>query len=143
MTESYIQVPSDDSGKKVRTINTTEGANSVHAEVMVIADGAGKVLGSGMASLPVAVSGQGVFLPSTQVVQISGQGVMLPSTQEVQVSGQGVFLPSTQVVKISGEQFVLASGAAINRGLLSGLFIIPQSQSGRRRRPENKRYHKC
>ena len=46
-TESYIQLPEDQTGKKVRTLELAVGSNTVHQEVMVIADENGNLLKGG------------------------------------------------------------------------------------------------
>jgi len=44
MSESYIQVPPDSTGKKVRTLELTVGSNNVHQEVHTIADESGNIV---------------------------------------------------------------------------------------------------
>jgi hypothetical protein len=44
MSEDVIQLNADGSGKKVRTLKRTVGANEVHEEVHNVADGAGNVI---------------------------------------------------------------------------------------------------
>ncbi len=44
MSEEYIQLPPDSTGKKLRSIEMTIGANTVQHEVMVIADSNGTVI---------------------------------------------------------------------------------------------------
>ena len=44
MAESYIQLPPDSSGKKVRTIELTIGENTVHQEVYTVADSEGNIV---------------------------------------------------------------------------------------------------
>jgi len=130
MSESYVQLPADGAGKKLRSIEKTVGANDVHHEVLVLADAGGSIIGSGGDPYVVKISGEAVViesgqtvqLPSTQQVQVSGQGVFLPDTQVVKTSGEWgqvhvlsgeLTLPSTQVVKISGEQVAIESGQTI------------------------------
>ena len=47
MAESYIQLPEDQTGKKVRTQELTISGNTVHQEVMTIADSEGNLLRGG------------------------------------------------------------------------------------------------
>ena len=47
MAESYIQLPEDQAGKKVRTQQLTIGSDDVHQEVITIADKDGNLLRGG------------------------------------------------------------------------------------------------
>ena len=42
-TESYIQLPEDQTGKKVRTLELAVGSNTVHQEVLTLADNDGNL----------------------------------------------------------------------------------------------------
>jgi len=43
LSESYVQLPVDSAGKKLRTVQRTVGANTVHDEVVEVADANGNV----------------------------------------------------------------------------------------------------
>lgn len=44
MVESFIQLPPDSTGKKLRSLELTIGANTVHQEVMTLADENGNIV---------------------------------------------------------------------------------------------------
>ena len=44
MNESYVQIPEDSSGKKMRTLSGSVDGNEVHSEVITIASPSGSVL---------------------------------------------------------------------------------------------------
>lgn len=46
MAESFVQVAPDGAGKQLRTQTSVQGGNTVHEEVMVIADAAGNMVGT-------------------------------------------------------------------------------------------------
>jgi hypothetical protein len=90
MTEDYIQLPLDGSGKKQRTIKATIGANTVHAEVVSIADptivtqvlavdAAGRI---GVNNLPGAVTSvkiEDATVPAQKLaVDVDGNGIIAP-----------------------------------------------------------------
>jgi len=95
MSWGVIRLPPDDTGKRVRALYKSISGDATYMEVLVLADQSGNLI-TPTNLLPVQISGQGVFLPATQVVKISGDTVVIESGQTVQ-------LPSTQIVKTSGE----------------------------------------
>ena len=57
MSESYVQLPTDSTGKKLRTISHTVGANTVHDEVVEIADSSQTIVDPALKSqLPTSLS---------------------------------------------------------------------------------------
>lgn len=86
MAASYIQVAADGSGKKMQTVVNTVGADSVHAEVVTLAD----TSGAAITTLP--VSAVSLPLPSaaaTSTIQSDG-------SQKTQiVDGSGNVIAST------------------------------------------------
>jgi len=114
MAESHIQLPRDGLGKKLRSIIADIGSGDIHHELFIPTNQSGQIytesnpfyvsqVSGANVTAVVTISGQGVFLPDTQIVNISGQTVQLQSGTTVQ-------LPSTQVVNVSGQTVVVASG---------------------------------
>src|SRR4051812_33750125 len=112
MADSYIQVAADGSGKKMQTVVNTVGADSVHAEVVTLAD----TTGTAITTLP--VSAVSLPLPSaaatstkqsdgTQKTQIvDGSGNVIGSTSNAvdenlkSVGGGAVSTAATGVQKV-------------------------------------------
>lgn len=46
IAESFVQVAPDSTGKQLRTETSTQGANTVHSEVIVVSDSVGSLVGS-------------------------------------------------------------------------------------------------
>lgn len=96
MSESYIQVPQDSIGKKVRTILTSIQSTDVHMEVMIA-----------------KTSGEAVTV-SGNIVGITGQiDVHIMSGTVTLLSGQILTSISGQVVDISGQSVIIQSGIAV------------------------------
>jgi len=110
MSESYIQVPRDSTGKKIRTIEETVGPNVVHSKVVKIS-GESVVVTSGqvraLTSGDTAIVASGFVQVTTGVVRAltSGDTAVLLSGGFVSALVSG-----TVVAKVSGEPVSLVSG---------------------------------
>lgn len=106
MAESYVQLPPDGSGRKLRSFTATVGQNTVEHQAVVLCDSSGNVIAtlpvSGpltdaqLRATPVPVSG--TFYPATQPVSGSVSVGNFPSTQAVSGSVSVSNLPATQAV---------------------------------------------
>lgn len=91
MAESYVQLPPDGAGRKLRSFQATVGQNVVEHQAVVLCDSSGNVIStlpvSGpltdtqLRATPVPVSG--TFYPATQPVSGSVSVGNFPSTQPV------------------------------------------------------------
>ncbi len=84
MVEQFIQMPADSTGKKVRVLENTIGANVVETEVLTLADSTGNALISGANPLPTSQTGA---LPAG--TNIIGALSANQSTNLAQVGGTG------------------------------------------------------
>lgn len=75
MAESFVQLPADGTGKKLRTLQATVGANTVEHQAVVLCDSSGNII----TSLPVTVGN----FPSTQTVSGTVSVGNFPATQPV------------------------------------------------------------
>jgi hypothetical protein len=131
MSESYIQIPADSSGKKLRAITYVVGANTVHEEVIRLADASGNMYDARQITGAVitSVSGQPVTVASGLYVQ--GTFTASVSGEPVQVSGQflEVHVMSGVSVGTGGGQI---SGAVIVSGNvgISGQWMEVHVMSG-------------
>lgn len=69
MAESYIGLPADGTGRKLRSFQTTVGANTVEHQALVICDSSGNVVG--VTSSRLLVDGSGVTQPVSGTVTVS------------------------------------------------------------------------
>lgn len=82
--DSYVEVPPDSTGKRLRTYEVVVSSTTVHEEVVVIADQSGNLI------TPLT-SGDIVTLPSGQPVGISGETIHIASGDVViNVSGLSI-----------------------------------------------------
>jgi len=104
LSEGYIQVPPDSTGKKIRTIERSIGANTVEEKVIELAEPVSGIV----------INPQLVGVQSGQVAVLSGQVVSKISGEVVRSSGE------IYIAKVSGENVVITSGTV---SLVSGGFV--------------------
>ncbi len=102
MAESYVRVPADDVGKKLRTRLNTIGADDVHSEVFVLEDGSGNLL--------IPLSEAGTVNVSSGTLQTVTQIGTLPN----------VIVGSGTLQAISSPVTVASGTVAISNGTLTG-----------------------
>ena len=83
MTHSYVQTAPDSSGKKLQTFKNTVGADEVHAEGLVLVDGAS--VEKGVASNPLVTLDLGTHTNPEQWLQLYHW-----ESEEVEVDAAGV-----------------------------------------------------
>jgi len=149
MSLDYVQVPPDSTGKRLKAIYVNYSGQDHYMEVLALVDASGDLVGIGN-PLIVTASGDTVSLPSTQAVKVSGETIYVITasgdyvnitgslTATANISGQWVeahMLSGDISSNISGQwvethllsgEVSIASGVAIDRGILSGLQVITQ-----------------
>jgi len=121
MGEDIIQIPPDSTGKMLRAIKRTVGANEVYEKTILVAEPV-----SGIVIDPRLVTVQS----GTIVAKVSGEIVIAKISGEIivgKVSGEIVGLSSGAgpiIARISGETLVLASGTGPIVAKVSGETVI-------------------
>src|SRR5260370_16190444 len=99
MAESFVTVAPDSTGKQLRTQTSVQGGNTVHEEVMVLADAAGNMVGTSTSQ--------------TAALQVALQDIGAVSFARASAANQALQTgTNAQQVALPGNWSVVASPAA-------------------------------
>ncbi len=115
MAESYVRVPADDVGKKLRTRLNTIGADDVHSEVFVLEDGSGNLI--------IPLSEAGTVNVSNGTLQTVTQIGTLPNI----VVGSGTLQAISSPITVASGTVVISGGTLTGSNPSAGsLDVITQ-----------------